>query len=47
MSDKGEVFVTGLSPVTTESEGKVVGFPDACKTPAPPGPCPFPSPISR
>lgn len=44
MSDKSEVFVNGLTPVTTESEGKVVGFPDVCKVPGPTGPVPIPFP---
>ncbi|MFP2926115.1 PAAR-like domain-containing protein [Pyxidicoccus sp. 3LG] len=44
MSDKGEVFVNGMTPVTTESEGKVVGFPDVCKAPGPGGPVPIPFP---
>ena len=44
MSDKSEVFVNGLTPVTTESEGKVVGFPDVCKAPGPSGPVPVPFP---
>jgi hypothetical protein len=42
MSEQGEVFVNGLTPVTTKSEGKVVGFPDLCKTPSPGGPVPIP-----
>ncbi|MBZ4420424.1 PAAR-like domain-containing protein [Myxococcus sp. RHSTA-1-4] len=44
MSGKSEVFINGLTPVTTESEGKVVGFPDVCKTPSPGGPVPIPFP---
>ncbi|WP_164015792.1 PAAR-like domain-containing protein [Pyxidicoccus trucidator] len=44
MSDKHHVFVNGMTPVTSESEGKVVGFPDVCKTPSPGGPVPIPYP---
>jgi len=42
MSDKCEVFINGLTPVTTTSEGKVVGFPDVCMAPGPTGPIPIP-----
>ncbi|MFP2929476.1 PAAR-like domain-containing protein [Pyxidicoccus sp. 3LG] len=44
MSDESEVFVNGMTPVTTVSEGKVVGFPDVCKAPGPGGPVPIPFP---
>ncbi|MFP2927218.1 PAAR-like domain-containing protein [Pyxidicoccus sp. 3LG] len=44
MSEKTNVFVNGMTPVTTESEGKVVGFPDVCKAPSPGGPMPIPFP---
>ncbi|MCP3136791.1 PAAR-like domain-containing protein [Pyxidicoccus xibeiensis] len=44
MSDKSEVFVNGMTPVTTESGGRVVGFPDVCKAPGPGGPMPIPFP---
>lgn len=44
MSEKSEVFINGLTPVTTESEGKVMGFPDVCKVPGPGGPVPIPLP---
>jgi hypothetical protein len=40
--EKNNVLVDGMSPVTTQSEGKVVGFPDVCKTPSPSGPVPIP-----
>ncbi|QSQ22167.1 DUF4150 domain-containing protein [Pyxidicoccus parkwayensis] len=36
------VLINGLSPVTSESEGTVVGFPDVCLTPGPNGPMPVP-----
>ncbi|ATB44652.1 PAAR-like domain-containing protein [Corallococcus macrosporus] len=44
MSDKGEVYVNGLTPVTAESGGTVVGFPDVCRVPSPGGPMPVPFP---
>ncbi|NVJ00725.1 DUF4150 domain-containing protein [Myxococcus sp. AM009] len=44
MSDKGEVYVNGMTPVTTESGGTVVGFPDVCRVPSPGGPLPVPLP---
>lgn len=40
--DKNPVLIDGMSPVTTESDGKVVGFPDVCMTPGPGGPVPIP-----
>jgi hypothetical protein len=42
--DKNSVLVDGMSPVTSKSEGTVVGFADVCKTPGPGGPVPIPYP---
>lgn len=42
MPGENDTFVNGLSPVTTDSGGTVVGFPDVCKTPSPGGPVPIP-----
>ncbi len=42
MPGENDTFVNGLTPVTTESGGNVVGFPDVCKTPSPGGPVPIP-----
>jgi hypothetical protein len=41
---KNSVLVDGQSPVTSKSEGTVVGFADVCKTPGPGGPVPIPYP---
>ncbi len=40
--EKSSVLIDGMSPVTTESGGTVVGFPDVCLTPGPTGPVPVP-----
>ena len=42
MPGESDTFVNGLTPVTTQSGGTVVGFPDVCKTPSPGGPVPIP-----
>lgn len=39
-----DTLVDGLSPVTKKSDGKIVSFPDVCKTPTPTGPVPIPYP---
>ncbi len=44
MSDKGEVYVNGMTPVTAESGGTVVGLPDVCRVPSPGGPMAVPFP---
>jgi hypothetical protein len=44
--EENHVLVTGLSPVTRKSGGRVVGFPDVCRTPSPGGPVPIPYPNS-
>ncbi|MCP3165756.1 PAAR-like domain-containing protein [Myxococcus qinghaiensis] len=42
MPGKHEAFINGMSPVTSESDGTVVGFADVCLTPSPSGPVPIP-----
>ncbi|MCY1023975.1 PAAR-like domain-containing protein [Pyxidicoccus sp. MSG2] len=44
MPKENTTLVNGLSPVTKESGGTVVGFPDVCKAPGPGGPVPVPFP---
>lgn len=44
MAEKSEVFVNGLTPVTSDSGGTVAGFPDVCQAPSPAGPVPIPFP---
>jgi hypothetical protein len=44
MPKENTTLVNGLSPVTKESGGTVVGFPDVCKVPGPGGPVPVPFP---
>jgi len=44
MSKENTTLINGLSPVTSESEGTVAGFPDVCLTPGPGGPVPVPYP---
>ncbi|TQF12000.1 DUF4150 domain-containing protein [Myxococcus llanfairpwllgwyngyllgogerychwyrndrobwllllantysiliogogogochensis] len=44
MSKENTTFVNGMSPVTKESDGTVVGFPDVCRTPGGGGPIPVPYP---
>lgn len=44
--EENHVLVNGLSPVTRKSGGRVVGFPDVCRTPSPGGPVPIPYPNS-
>ncbi|WP_164002974.1 PAAR-like domain-containing protein [Pyxidicoccus caerfyrddinensis] len=44
MPKENHTLINGLSPVTKESGGTVVGFPDVCKAPGPSGPMPVPVP---
>jgi hypothetical protein len=44
MPKENSKLVNGLSPVTSESDGTVAGFPDVCLTPGPSGPVPVPYP---
>lgn len=44
MSKESATLINGMSPVTSESDGTVVGFPDVCMTPGPTGPVPVPYP---
>lgn len=39
---KNNVTINGRTPVTKDSEGTFMGFPDVCKTPTPSGPVPVP-----